>query len=160
MSGKKAVPTEPGIHVQVRKSNAHFRRIHERGKAESGAGKFFLLIDITAPKKDVFVPVSIASGKKPTGFIYEIVGTAEGIIATTNITSEGDAVSQITLGTIVYCKIPAMKTGTFRVQVETRGKIGGEYKVVINRINYKYDPSDARYEKLVADFESESVRFG
>jgi hypothetical protein len=59
----------------------------------------------------------------------------------------------------LYCKIPATKTGTFRIIVETRGKIGGEYKVIINRTNYKRDASDARYEKFVGDLESKAVKF-
>ncbi len=146
------------ISVAVEKTNAHWRRVHEL-EGESGAGKFFLLLAITAGQRDLYVPVSIASGKKPTGFVYEIRGTAPGAIATTDIAAEGDDVSQITLGTILYCRIPAGKTGVFRIIVETRGKLGAEYYVVVNRIQYKFDPSDARYEKLVQDFASESVKF-
>jgi hypothetical protein len=158
MPAAKPVITEPAISVRIRKTNAHFRRMREGG-VEFGAGKFFLLIDITAIKEDIFIPISIASGKKPTGFIYEIVGTKAGMISTTDISCEGKEISQITLGTILYCKIPATKTGTFRIIVETRGKIGGVYNIVINRINFKHDPSDARYGKFVEDLSSESVKF-
>jgi hypothetical protein len=130
-----------------------------RGGDDIGTGMFMLLLDITALNRDVFIPVSVASGKKPAGFVYEIEGTKEGTLSTTSIKCEGEDISQITLGTIVYCKISATKTGTFRIVVETQGKLGGEYKVVINRIDYKYDPSDARYMKLVSDFSSETAKF-
>lgn len=159
MKGAKLQDAESGISVRLEKTNGHFRKVHVRGGEDIGTGMFMLLLDITALNRDVFIPISIASGKKPTGFVYEIEGTKEGMISTTEIKCEGDDISQITLGTILYCKIPATKTGTFRIIVETQGKLGGEYKVVVNRIDYKYDPSDARYVKLDQDFPSESVRF-
>lgn len=155
----KTEPTEPAISVRIKDTNAHFRRMYVPGGDDIGTGKFSLHIDITAISRDVFVPISIASGKKPTGFIYEIEGTKEGAISTTDISCEGEGITQITLGTISYCKIPATKTATFQILVETQGRLGGEYKVIINRIDYKYDPSDARYVKFVEDFPSESVKF-
>jgi hypothetical protein len=159
MPATKSLITEAPIIIKIQKRNAYFKKIRNPDGPDTGIGTFLLVLDITATKEDIYIPLSIASGKKPTGFIYEIVGTEEGLISTTKISCDGDDISQITLGTILYCKIPATKTGTFRIIVETRGKIGGEYKVIINRTNYKRDASDARYEKFVGDLESKAVKF-
>lgn len=157
--GTKPLPAEAPLNVRVKDTNAHFRRLHEPGMLESGLGKFFLLLEITAADKDIYVPLSLASGKKPTGFVYEIEGTKEGVISTTDISCEGDGISQVTLGTILYCKIPAMATAGFRLFIETRGALGGEYHVVVSQINYKHDPRDARYVKAMEVLESASVKF-
>lgn len=116
-------------------------------------------LHITAADKALYVPLSIASGKKPTGFVYHIEGTAEGAISTTDLSAKGEGVTKITLGTLLYCKIPAGKTATFRLLVEMRGKAGKTYGVVINRINYKYQPTDARYQKLDTNLKSKTIRF-
>ena len=155
----KPLSAEPVIKVKVEKTQARFKRIREVHKPDTGIGEFFFLIDITALTKDVYIPVSIASGKKPTGFIYAISGTTQGDIATTSISVSGEGVTQLTVGTIVYAKIPATKVATFRILIETRGKIGNEYNVLITQINYKQDPSDARYGKFLEALPSKSVRF-
>lgn len=155
----KVTDLEQGISVRLQRTNAQFRKVHIKGGDDIGKGTFLFLLDVTALSRDVYIPISVASGKKPTGFIYQIEGTKAGTIATTEITCEGKDISQITLGTIIYCKVPATKIGTFRIIVEMQGKLGGDYTVVLNRIHYKYDPSDARYLKLEENFRSESVSF-
>ena len=149
---------EPSIKIHVRKRQARFKRAHALG-SDQGIGEFFLLVDISALKEIVYIPISIASGKKPTGFVYQIEGTKEGTISTTNISCSGDGITQITLGTLLYCKIPAGKTATFRILVEISGKTGTDYKVVANQINYKLSPNDARYKKFVGDISSEILKF-
>lgn len=156
---KKTTFGDEFIHVKVEESQGRFERIRRPGERDQGHGEFFLRMDVTAPKKTLYIPLSIASGKKPTGFIYHIEGTAEGIIHTTNISCRGDGITKITLGTLLYAKIPAGKTATFRILVETRGPIGKEYMIVINRINYKFDPSDARYTRFDTEIPSKTVRF-
>jgi hypothetical protein len=156
---KAPTSTDASIKVSVLKKQGRFKRIRVSGP-DQGIGEFFLLLDITAVKEAVYIPLSIASGKKPTGFIYQIEGTSEGTISTTNISCKGDGVTQITLGTILYCKIPVGKTATFRILVEMRGKAGKEYKIVINRINYKYNPSDARYQKFMEEISTNTLKFG
>lgn len=147
------------IKVHVRKRQARFKRIRVPQGPDVGVGEFFLLVEVTAVKETVYIPTSIASGKKPTGFVYQIEGTAEGTIVTTNISCNGAGVTQVTLGTILYCKIPAGKTAIFRVLVSMRGGAGKEYKVVINRIHYKHTPSDARYQKFTEEINSSILKF-
>lgn len=147
------------VGIKVEKSQARFKRIKVPGEKDIGHGEFFLLLNITALKEDVYIPLSIASGKKVTGFIYHIEGTAVGEIYTTTLSARGDGVTKITLGTLLYTKIPAGKTAEFRMLIEIRGGTSKEYKVVINRINYKLDPSDARYKKLDLLIDSKSLKF-
>ncbi|MGB4076241.1 MAG: hypothetical protein WBK28_00865 [Minisyncoccia bacterium] len=147
------------MNVRVQKTQARFKRIRVPKGPDIGAGEFFLLVDITAPKETVYIPLSIASGKKPTGFVYQIEGTAEGTIVTTDISCKGAGVTQVTLGTIVYSKIPAGKTATFRILVEMRGRVGKAYGIIISRIHYKQSPSDARYQKFPADIHSSTLKF-
>ena len=122
-------------------------------------GEFFQKLDISAVGGDVYIPVSIASGKKTTGFIYQIEGTAKGAISTTTIECDGEGITQITLGTIVYSKIPVGKTATFRILIVTKGQMKKEYRVVINQINYKLDPGDARYVKEQVQIGTKFVQF-
>ena len=136
------------IYCEIQKSQARFKRIRNPEGPDSGVGNFFLLLDITALEKAVHIPISIASSKKPTVFVYQIEGTAEGDISTTDISCRGEGVSKVTLGTLLYAKIPPGKTAAFRIQVEMKGKPGKEYKIVLNRVNYKLDASDARYKKF------------
>ena len=147
------------IQVKVKKDQARFERVRIEDGADKGIGKFFIQIDITAKLENVFIPISIASGKKATGFIYQIEGTAEGSIATANATCRGEGVTQVTLGTLLYAKIPPGKTASFRIQATIRGKIGKTYKITINRINYKLNLSDARYKQYIKEIVSDSVKF-
>ncbi|RJQ35019.1 hypothetical protein C4568_01700 [Candidatus Parcubacteria bacterium] len=136
------------IQCEVQVSQTRFKRIPNPEGPDSAVGNFFLKLDVTALQEAIYIPISIASGKKPTGFVYQIEGTAEGEISTTDISCRGEGVSNVTLGTLLYAKIPVGSTATFRIQIEMKGKWGKEYKIVINRVNYKLDPSDARYKKF------------
>jgi len=158
LSGKGADQTH-NIEVEVEKSQARFKHIRKPDDEDIAQGEFFLLLNITAIGVPVYIPISIASGKKPVGFIYHIEGTGEGMIDTTDITCRGEGVTKITLGTLLYAKIPAGKTANFRISVHIIGGFSKEYKIVINRINYKLDPQDARYKRYEEPINSESVKF-
>ena len=150
---------DPYIDVKVKKSQARFERIKQKGLEDKTVGKFYLEIDITAKQQVVFIPISIASGKKPAGFMYQIEGTAEGQIATTDIKTRGEGVSQVTLGTLLYAKIPVGQTASFQIQATIRGKLGKVYKIVFTRLNYKLNLTDARYERYLKEITSDSVKF-
>lgn len=154
----KSLSTPLTLHLK--KKQERFRRL--RGPEESGVGigEFFFLIEASAPLQDVYLPISIASGKKPAGFVYQIEGTTEGALSTTDISCSGEGTTQITLGTLLYCKIPKGKTATFRILVEIRGRVGKEYKVVISKVHYKHSTSDARYQKLEEEIRSDALKLG
>lgn len=147
------------LNFKLQKSQARFERIRRPKERDIGHGEFFLLVGVTAQTETLYVPISIASSKKPTGFVYHIEGTAEGTILRTDISCRGEGITKVTLGTLLYAKIPAGKTATFRMLIEIRGGVGKEYKIVINRINYKLDPRDARYKRLDAEISSKVLGF-
>ena len=91
--------------------------------------------------------------------MYQIEGTGEGIITTADVTVRGEGISQVTLGTLLYAKIPVGNTATFRIQTTIRGKIGKSYKIIINRINYKLTLQDPRYQQYIKEIVSDSVKF-
>jgi hypothetical protein len=144
--------------IRVKKSQARFKRVRNPDGPDVGIGTFFLLLDITAAET-IYIPTSIASGKKPTGFVYQIEGTGEGDISTTNISCKGAGVTQVTLGTIVYTKVPKGTTATFRILIEMKGAVGKAYRIVIHRINYKHNAADARYQKFETDIATNMVKF-
>ena len=154
----KAEGIDEYISVKLGKDQARFERIKVEGEKDKAFGKFFIIIEVTAKKSDIFLPLSIASGKKPTGFMYQIEGTGEGIITTADVTVRGEGISQVTLGTLLYAKIPVGKTATFRIQTTIRGKLGKTYKIILNRINYKLTLADARYQQYLKPIMSDSVK--
>lgn len=147
------------IYCTIEKSQVRFKKVRDSEGGDTLLGEFFILLNILALQETVYVPISIASGKKPTGLVYHIEGTAEGKLSTTNISCRGEGVSSVTLGTLLYAKIPPTKTATLRILIEMRGKPGKEYKIVINRINYKLDASDARYKKFETSLGTETLKF-
>ena len=150
---------DPYIEVKVKKNQARFLRIKQKGVADRAIGKFYIEINITAEQTEVFVPLSIASGKKVAGFMYQIEGTAEGEIETANVRVRGGGVSQVTVGTLLYARIPAGKTGSFEIRAEIRGSFAKVYKIVFTRLNYKLNLTDARYQQYLKEIHSESVTF-
>src|SRR3989338_3519072 len=148
------------IDVKVKKNQARFQRIKQKGVEDKAFGKFYIEINITAKQADVFVPMSVASGKKAAGFMYQIEGTAEGSIVTTEIKVRGEGLSQVTVGTLLYAKIPAGKTASFQIQATIRGSFGKTYKIVFPRLNYKLQLADARYQQYLKAISSNSVKFG
>lgn len=156
---KRGFGANEHFQLEVQKSQARSKKAKSKKESAAGIGEFFLLVDITAREEDIYIPLSIASGKKSTGFVYQIEGTAEGTIFTTKLSVRGDGVTQITWGTLLYAKIPKNKTGTFRILITTRGKRGKTYKVVITRVNYKLSLRERRYKRFEAEIVSESTKF-
>lgn len=153
------IPVAQPFVIKIRKNDENFKRIRNPDGPDGALGKFYLHVEITAVKEDVYIPISIASGKKPTGFVYLIEGTDQGFISTTEIICRGDGVTQVTLGTIVYAKIPTGMAATFRIRIEVRGRIGQEYRAVIWKIRYKHIPSDARYMETVQEIQTKFLKF-
>jgi len=147
------------IEVKVKKNQARFERVKKKDTDDKAVGKFYIEIDITAKEENIFIPISIASGKKTAGFMYQIEGTAQGSIATADIKVRGEGVTQVTLGTLLYAKIPTGKTASFEIRATTRGAFGKTYKIVFTRLNYKLHLTDARYQQYLKEIYSESVKF-
>lgn len=155
----KAVGVDEYIDVKIKESQARFQLIKAKDKEDKAVGNFFIKLEILAEKQEVYVPLSISSGKKTSGFMYQIEGTAEGSISTTDIKIRGEGVTQVTLGTLLFAKIPVGKTAELRIQVEINGKLGKNYKIIISRINYKLKLTDTRYNQYLKPLVSDSVKF-
>lgn len=150
---------DPYIAIKVKKNQSRFERVRVKGASDRGVGHYFMVVDITAKKETVYIPLSIASGKKPTGFGYQIEGTAEGTIVTASVTCQGGEITQVTLGTLTYAKIPAGNVATFQIQIEIRGSIGKVYTLRIYRLNYKLHVTDARYHQYLKEIPSDRLKF-
>ena len=150
---------DKNVLVDVKRAMESFKRTRVSDGPDPVTGTYSFILDITAVTEDIYLPVSISSGKKPTGFVYQIEGTAPGSIASTDISCRGDGITQTTLGTIFYSKIPAGMTATFRISIHMRGAVGKSYRIVINQLNYKRDPRDTRYQKSVQDIHTKMVKF-
>jgi hypothetical protein len=152
----------PPLRIHVEDSTEEFTKIHDAEGSASGIGHFFLHIKVTALQNTLYVPLSIASSKKPTGFVYQIEGTGDSSIESADISLKDikeSGITQILLGTITYCEIPQGKTATFRVSIDIKGKIGREYAIVINRIQYKLNPTDTRYQKYTEEIRTSVLKF-
>lgn len=159
MKVKKVSSLDGFITIEIGETNAYFNKIRNpKGSDDFGLGKFYLLVNVTAGKELLYIPVSVASGRKSTGFIYQIEGTASSV-ADAEITLKSKDVMTVTSGSISYAKIPAGKTATFKVLAEVTAPLRKEYRLVISRINYKLNPSDLRYKRFVTEIGSEVLKF-
>ncbi len=147
------------ILVKSKKDQSRFKRVKVEEGKDKAFGQFLFIVNITAKKDTVYIPVSIASSQKPTGFMYYIEGTAAGSVVNGDVSVRGEGVTQTTIGTLVYATIPKGKTATFRLNITTRGQLGKEYKVIINRINYKLSLTDSRYQQYLKPIVSDPVKF-
>lgn len=150
------------LRFHIEQLQKHFAKVHDAKGSASGMGQFLLHVQVTAVTETIYIPLSISSGKKPTGFTYQIEGTGESAIVTTDISLRDvkeSGVTQILLGTITYVEIPKDMTATFRIRIDFKGKIGEEYAIAITRLEYKNKPSDARYQKYVEETRTDTLRF-
>ncbi len=150
---------DPYIEVKVRKNQARFERVKKKGAEDKAFGRFFVELGITAEQADIFIPLSIASGKTVAGLMYQIEGTAAGSIETASLQVEGKGVSQITVGTLLFARVPKGVTASFEARVSIRGSFGKSYKLVFTRLNYKLALSDVRYQQYLKEMYSKEVMF-
>ena len=138
------------ITVQETHDLTRIRKLPGSRGTLSVSGNYALFLDVTADKETVFLPVSIASGRKSTGFIYYIEG-AKIVSSSAEIAVSGSGITMVASGTIPYCKIPVGKTARFKIFTEVNVESTRQYKFVISRINYKLNPNDARYKRFITE---------
>lgn len=153
----KAAGIDDHITVKITTNQAHFERTKTRAGESRNHGVFYIQVDITTKSDTVFIPLSIASGKKPTGFLYQIEGTAAGAIGTATIKCRGEGITEITVGTIQFAKIPTGSTATFTIQITIEGKRAKIYNINLTKINYKLSLTVARYQSYTKELRSRSV---
>jgi hypothetical protein len=154
--------TSAPLRLHIREMQENFTKVPDEDGNASGLGHFFLNLGVTALAGTVYIPLSIASGKKPAGFVYQIEGTGESEIVTANVEvrdAKKTGVTEILLGTIPYVEIPMGMTATLYLSIDIKGRIGKEYAIAITRIDYKRDLSDARYQKYVEETRTNTLNF-
>ncbi len=159
VQAKKVERIDPYIEVKVKKSQARFERVKKKGVPDRALGHFFMRIEILAEQADVFVPLSIATGKKVAGLMYQIEGTDTASPVEASLEVRGEGVSQITVGTLVFAKVPKGKIAEFEVRATIQGLVGKTYTLVFTRLNYKLLLADARYQQYLKEIRSKSVKF-
>jgi hypothetical protein len=50
-------------------------------------------------------------------------------------------------------------TAIFDISIDMKGKIGREYGIAITHLQYKHDPSDARYKKYIEEIRTATLKF-
>lgn len=147
------------IDLKVRNDQAYSQTIKGATAPSKLIGTFVTKIDITAKQTTIYIPLSIASGKTVAGFMYQIEGTAEGKIESATVQASGDNITQITVGTITYAKIPEGSTANFRISTIVKGRHGQTYHTIITRINYKLANTDKIYKQYLKEIPSDRVLF-
>lgn len=150
---------DPYIEVVVKKNQARFERVKKRGVADRALGHFFIRIELLAEQTDVFVPLSIATGKRVAGMMYHIEGTDTASPERSELTVRGEGVAQVTLGTLVFAKVPSVSRATFEARVTIAGSLAKTYRLIFTRLNYKLALTDARYRQYRKEIRSEVVKF-
>jgi len=148
-------------HIDVRLENnlTNFTRVRIEEGPDKGFGEFNFSIFITAKTETIYVPLSIASGIRTAGFMYQIEGTDAGAIKTASVEGRGNGITQVSIGTLLYAKIPAGTTAECRIDAHIKGRVGQTYKMVVTRINYKLNLSDVRYQQYLKPLETKTLKF-
>jgi hypothetical protein len=157
VTAKQREGIDPHLTVRLTKSQGRFERLRRRGEAERTLAHYYLEITITAGDSDVYIPLSIASGKTVAGFMYQVEGTAAGSLASTELAVRGEGVTQITVGTLRLGKIPAGTSALFIIKATVRGQAGKVYTLAFTRINYKLNVSEPRYRQYLKPVVSKTV---
>lgn len=160
INGTKISTTTPPVGVSLKKSTGSFKKLNnEDGSDDSGEGKYMLQIAVAAGSDDLYIPVSIATGRKSNGLIYQVEGS-ERAESTATVSCSGENSVVVTSGSLSYCKVPKGMTVSFKVLVSVVGELKEEYRVVLGHINYKLNPSDLRYKKfLLKDIRTKLLKF-
>ncbi len=146
------------VTIKQKKQKTSFVRVKVETGPDRATGTFVIEIAITAKSVPVFVPLTIASGKTTSGFMYHIDGTSESAIGRAGVSVSGEGVKRITIGSLDYAELPPTVTGLFQLEVVIKGRVGQTYQVVINRINYKLALTDTRYQQYLKPLPSKHLR--
>lgn len=158
MKSQKPI-SDGALSITVHKTDAHFSEAYDSNRKDRvGYGKFLTVLQVTAIKHTVYIPVSIGSGRVSTGFVYQIEGSDIGS-GTASIRSEGEKLTLVTAGSIKYCKITPHSSVTFKVFVHVTGTMKKEYSVNIARVNYKFNPNDTRYKRFLTEISTKRIKF-
>jgi hypothetical protein len=120
-------------------------------------GRYNISFQVIAGEDALYIPVSFGSGTT-TGFVYEIESSGKAT-TTSTITCKGAEIKTSTIGSLSFCKIPAGKTADVKVIAKIVGEQDEDYRIIINRINYKTDPNKLKYSAFKTNLSTGVVEF-
>ncbi len=147
------------LGVRVGGTKFRFARTKVEDGPDKAVGEFRFILELTAKQAALYVPLSIASGKTVAGFMYQLEGTGESTVANASVEIRTRGLTQISVGTLRYLVIPKGKTAELELVVTVRGKVGKNYRIVVNRLNYKLATADPLYQQYLKPLASKSQRF-
>lgn len=153
----KVLTNDENLEIDLQDWNSNLDRVSNPKGPDTNIARYYVRLDIRATKYTLYIPVSIASGKKSTGFIYQIEGTGEANASAT-IDSQGKNTTRVTFGSIEYCKIPPGQVASFKIITKVKGKRPKQYKFVLSRINYKLNPNDSRYKRVLTEISTDFIQ--
>lgn len=158
----KAPPKAPPMTVHALRTQSHFYKDklpRQEEYAGKGLGSYFLLFEITAGIDALYIPISIATGRKSAGFLYVVEGTGVGTPTVALTGKGGSDVTTVSSGSIVYTKIPSGKTASFVLNGEIIGELERSYRILVSTISYKTNPNDFRYKKFQVNVSTDTLEF-
>ncbi len=159
LEAKKREGIDEYLSVRLAGTKFRFTRTSVEDGPDKAVGEFRIILELTTKRAPVSIPLSIASGKTVAGFMYQIEGTGESSIASASVSLRTRGLMQTSIGTLRYVTLPAGKKSELELTVTVRGKVGRQYQIVLNRINYKLNPADPRYQQYLKPLASKSLKF-
>ncbi|MFM2423795.1 MAG: hypothetical protein RLZZ70_182 [Candidatus Parcubacteria bacterium] len=156
---KKKEGIDQYVSIKSKKQQAKFQRVKIESGRDKATGTYMIEIAVTAKTQPVYIPLTIASGKTTSGFMYHINGTDESSIGRAGVVVTGEGVKRITIGSLDYAELAPKVTGLFQLEVVIKGRVGQTYQIIVNRINYKLTLTDPRYQQYLKPIESKVLRF-
>ncbi len=157
-----APPKAPPMTVRVVRTQSHFYKDklpRQEEYAGKGLGTYFLLFEITAGGEALYIPISIATGRKSAGFLYVVEGTGIGTPTVALLGKGGKDVTTVSSGSIVYTKIPPGRLASFVLNGEIMGELERSYRILVSTVSYKTNPNDFRYKKFQANLCTDTLEF-
>jgi hypothetical protein len=159
VEAKKREGIDEYLSVRLTGTKFRFTRTKVEDGPDKAVGEFRIILELTTKRAPISIPLSIASGKTVAGFMYQIEGTGESSIASASVSLRTRGLTQTSIGTLRYATLPAGQKSELELTVTVRGKVGRQYQIVLNRINYKLTPADPRYQQYLKPLASKSQRF-
>lgn len=159
IEAKKREGIDDYLSARITGTKFHFTRTKVESGADKAVGEFRIVLELTTKRAPISIPLSIASGKTVAGFMYQIDGTGESSVASASVSIRTRGLIETSIGTLRYVTLPAGKKSELELAVVVRGKVGRQYQIVLNRINYKLTPADSRYQQYLKPLASKSLKF-
>jgi hypothetical protein len=159
VEAKKREGIDDYLSARIAGTKTRFTRTKIESGPDRAVGEFRIILELTTKRAPVSIPLSIASGKTVAGFMYQIEGTGESSIASASVSIRTRGLTETSIGTLRYVTLPAGKKNELELTVTVRGKVGRQYQIVLNRINYKLTPADPRYQQYLKSLTSKPLKF-